>query len=84
MKRIIFGCDTCKTEAEGQKLGIIPAGWTEITFYDYRAGMFRRFCFCCGNCAIQWLESQNQKLAFRRENYYDKETKSQTIGLGTR
>lgn len=61
MKRVFFGCDTCKKEKEGSPLGILPAGYLEVSFYNQR---WYRYCFCSYTCLTKWAEE--------RETYYGK------------
>lgn len=64
MKRIIWGCDTCRKETDGY---VIPVGWLEASFQSN--GKWYRYCFCGYRCLTEWSERHKEHY----QNTFEKE-----------
>jgi hypothetical protein len=51
VKKITWGCDVCRKEANGVSP---PFGWVESSYFDQRAEKYRRFVFCSYKCLDAW------------------------------
>jgi len=75
-KRIIWGCDTCRIEAEGTAP---PPGWIEASYWDRKSEKYRRFAFCSQPCAMRWLEERYEYYNRRRAEIQQDEAIEEVI-----